>query len=44
MNINTATADMKSETKLQDVVTLGLYAVGISAGAVVGLMGLLLAA
>jgi len=44
MNINTATIELKSETKLQDAVTLGLYAVGIGAGAVVGLMGLLLAA
>jgi len=44
MNINTATVDLKSETKLQDVVTLGLYVVGIGAGAVVGLMGLLLVA
>lgn len=44
MHINTATIETKSSSKLTDMVTLGLYSVGISAGAVVGLMALLLAA
>jgi len=44
MNIETATVDVKPVNKVQDAVTLGLYAVGIGAGAVVGLMALLLAA
>lgn len=44
MNIHTATIDDKPSSKLTDVVTLGLYSVGIGAGAVVGLMALLLVA
>ena len=44
MRTEIATADMKIHSKVKDAVTLSLYAVGISAGAVVGLMGLLLAA
>jgi len=44
MRTEIATADMKIHSKVKDVVTLSLYAVGISVGAVVGLMGLLLAA
>lgn len=44
MNIQTAAIDSKTPSKLTDVVTLGLYSVGISAGAVVGLMALLLVA
>jgi len=44
MSIEIATADMKIQSKVKDAVTLSLYVVGIGAGAVVGLMGLLLAA
>jgi hypothetical protein len=44
MDIQTATLDRKSVNKFTDIVTLGLYSVGIGAGAVAGLMALLLAA
>lgn len=44
MNIQTAVIEPKTPNKLTDVVTLSLYSVGIGAGAVVGLMVLLLAA
>jgi len=44
MNIPTLDVDFTPGPRFGDVVTLGLYVVGISAGAVVGLMGLLLAA
>ena len=44
MNIETAVLEDKTSRKLADVVTLALYGVGIGAGAVVGLMTLLLVA
>lgn len=44
MDSETATADLQAESRLSDVVTVTLYAFGIGAGALMGLMGLLLAA
>lgn len=44
MDINTAALNAKPANKVMDAVTLGLYSVGIGAGAVVGLMGVLLLA
>jgi len=44
MNINTAIINNEQPKKLTDVVTLALYSVGIGAGAVFGLMALLLVA
>jgi hypothetical protein len=40
----TATADLQVQSRLNGVLTVTLYALGIGAGAVMGLMGLLLAA
>jgi hypothetical protein len=39
-----ATADLQAQSRLNGVVTVTLYALGIGAGALMGLMGLLLAA
>ncbi|MCW8916270.1 MAG: hypothetical protein OQK24_10530 [Magnetovibrio sp.] len=44
MNAQTTTLDGKSSAKLTDIVTLGLYSVGIGVGAVLGLVALLLTA
>jgi len=44
MNIETAILERKAPSKLTDLLTLGLYGMGIGAGAVMGLMVLLLVA
>lgn len=44
MNSKIATPDSLASSRLGDVVTITLYAFGIGAGAIMGLMGVLLVA